>query len=413
MKRTLVYFSSCALDGAGKPDTFLLQELPWLLMHFDRVLVCSYYGIAQVTQPAPAHIEVKRPALGELRAKLAAPFSRDFWAELRRMRRGGRSSPGDAARLLIFTVRGRMMRNWAQACLKPGEQATFYSLWMSYDGYAAALCKRARPASRAVARAHAFDIDVARNPLNPYLMKRAMVSALDGVYPISEGAKACLQAYIALPEDKTAVVGMGSAGEPPQTRFPAPFFSDGVLRIVSCSALVPIKRVPLLVDALALWPGGRLRWLHIGGGPQEAELRAYAAQKLGERHEIDYTLTGTLPPERVHALYETQPFDVFVNTSENEGVPVAIMEAMREGLPVVAPAVGGIPELVDAQTGVLYPPQAGAQAVLAALLTVRDLPPARAEAMRQAAQHRWAERCQSGALLARLFPEAAGEAARS
>ena len=79
---------------------------------------------------------------------------------------------------------------------------------------------------------------------------------------------------------------------------------------------------------------------------------------------------------------------------------------MRAGLPTVAPAVGGIPELVDGATGVLYPPDGGADAVLQALLTVEGLPRAKAQAMRQAAQARWNERFRIERLLWQLFPEA-------
>jgi glycosyltransferase involved in cell wall biosynthesis len=61
-------------------------------------------------------------------------------------------------------------------------------------------------------------------------------------------------------------------------------------------------------------------------------------------------------------------FDVFVNASSTEGISLTILEAMSAGLPVVATAVGGTPEIVvDGETGLLVPagnPQALAQAIL-------------------------------------------------
>ena len=49
--------------------------------------------------------------------------------------------------------------------------------------------------------------------------------------------------------------------------------------------------------------------------------------------------------------------DVFTMASDNEGLPVALMEALALGLPVVATAVGGIPEAVtDGVEGLLVPP---------------------------------------------------------
>ncbi|MGZ5247769.1 MAG: glycosyltransferase, partial [Flavitalea sp.] len=46
-------------------------------------------------------------------------------------------------------------------------------------------------------------------------------------------------------------------------------------------------------------------------------------------------------------------FDLFLNVSESEGVPVSIMEAMSAGLPVIATNVGGTREIVDGSNGVL------------------------------------------------------------
>ncbi len=409
MKKTIVYFSSCALDSAGKPDPFMLQELPWMLSHFDRVVLCSYYGVAELTQPRPERVQVTRPALGELRAKLHAPFAPEFWRELHHLRKDHKSTPMAAVKLLLFTMRGYTLFHWAEAMRKPDENVTYYAFWMSYEGFAAALCKRRHPEAHAVARGHAFDVDPQRNELNPYLMKRFMVRTLDGLYPISEVARAQLLSCVDVPANKLTVLGMGSAGEHAETRLPAPLYTSGVLQVVSCSALIEIKQVPLLIDALADWQGVPVHWTHIGGGAQEEAVRAYAAQKLSAKANVTYEITGTVERERVQQLYATSPFDGFINVSRSEGVPVSIMEAMRAGLAIIAPNVGGIPELVDAQAGRLYEPQGGAQAVRDALGWLAGLQREEAERLRAASQARWNERCRSDVLLGRLFPEARKE----
>jgi glycosyltransferase involved in cell wall biosynthesis len=61
----------------------------------------------------------------------------------------------------------------------------------------------------------------------------------------------------------------------------------------------------------------------------------------------------------------------FVLASNFEGQPVVLLEAMSTGIPIVAPAVGGIPEMVGEQEGILYP--AGSEEELfLALMKIRS-----------------------------------------
>ena len=62
---------------------------------------------------------------------------------------------------------------------------------------------------------------------------------------------------------------------------------------------------------------------------------------------------GFLPNTNVKELLSQQSFDLFINASESEGVPVSIMEAMSYGIPVIAPNVGGISDIVNDSTGKL------------------------------------------------------------
>jgi sugar transferase (PEP-CTERM/EpsH1 system associated) len=111
----------------------------------------------------------------------------------------------------------------------------------------------------------------------------------------------------------------------------------------------------------------RLRLVMVGDGPLHAEclqlLRAAgledAAWLPGARNDI---------PDILRAL------DVFVLPSQAEGISNTILEAMASGLPVIATAVGGNPELVaEGQTGLL-PPAQDAEALAAAMCQYLDDP---------------------------------------
>ncbi|MHB8073576.1 glycosyltransferase [Desulfosporosinus fructosivorans] len=91
-----------------------------------------------------------------------------------------------------------------------------------------------------------------------------------------------------------------------------------------------------------------LHLLIIGDGPQRSNLELELKQS-----GIPYTLTGYLPQ-----AYETLPaMDLFVLPSVSEGMGLVLLEAMQAGVPIVASAVGGIPEVVRAgKDGLLVPP---------------------------------------------------------
>lgn len=92
------------------------------------------------------------------------------------------------------------------------------------------------------------------------------------------------------------------------------------------------------------------RFCAIGQGPLENEI-------LALRRQLDLEGVMELPGYRVDAVRLMAAFDVFVLASRVEGLPVVLMEALALGLPVVATAVGGVPEAVRAGVeGVLVPP---------------------------------------------------------
>ena len=106
--------------------------------------------------------------------------------------------------------------------------------------------------------------------------------------------------------------------------------------------LRPAKAYPHLlaaaVDVVERLPDAR--FVTVGHGPLEADIRAlHARLGLGDR----VLLLGHRPD----AVRVMAACDLFVLASLHEGLPVALMEALALGLPVVATNVGGIPEVVE------------------------------------------------------------------
>ena len=123
-----------------------------------------------------------------------------------------------------------------------------------------------------------------------------------------------------------------------------------VPRIVAVGRLQAPKDPLTLVRALALLSGPRFEALLVGDGPDrpavEAELRRVRLEDVVE-----------LAGERVDVASILADSDIFVLASRSEAFPLTVLEAMAAGLPVVAPDVGGLAELVvEGETGLLVAP---------------------------------------------------------
>jgi glycosyltransferase involved in cell wall biosynthesis len=171
------------------------------------------------------------------------------------------------------------------------------------------------------------------------------------------------------------------------------------------------KAVAVLVAAmprvLAAVPGCRL--VVVGDGEQHERLAA-AVRARGLTAHVE--LAGSLP--RASAVARLAEADVFCLPSTYEGLPLAILEAMAAGLPVVATAVAGNPEAVeDGVTGLLVPPESASALATALVSLLAD--PERRRLMGEAGRRRAAERFAIAqvvdlhlALLRRLVAAAAG-----
>ncbi len=131
---------------------------------------------------------------------------------------------------------------------------------------------------------------------------------------------------------------------------PAPLSSDATNTILFPARLDPVKR-PLLVadigrELAQLRPQRDFRFVVAGDGPERERFERRIA-KLGLTDIFEFR--GQV--EDLAPLYAA--CDVVILTSRSEGVPLVILEALASGRPVVASKVGSIPEVLDANSGIL------------------------------------------------------------
>ena len=96
--------------------------------------------------------------------------------------------------------------------------------------------------------------------------------------------------------------------------------------------------------------GGQWRLLLIGDGPERARLEAFVHTHPAWKDRVCFLGTSHRVPELLSAM------DTYVLPSVAEGISNSLLEAMASGLPVVATATGGNPEVVvDGESGLLFP----------------------------------------------------------
>jgi glycosyltransferase involved in cell wall biosynthesis len=127
-----------------------------------------------------------------------------------------------------------------------------------------------------------------------------------------------------------------------------PGYSSEDKVIISIANFNPVKDYFTVLNALAEYKGkNKLFYLVIGEGPMRAEIEALIS-KLGLK-------------DRVHLMGKTSNVpdylavsDYLVHSSKGEGISNAILEAMYAGLPIIATAVGGTPEIVYPGSSALF-----------------------------------------------------------
>lgn len=154
--------------------------------------------------------------------------------------------------------------------------------------------------------------------------------------------------------------------------------SPGPSQLVVCPArLVEVKGHRFLIEAWRILRDRGVRaelWL-AGDGELRPELETLTS-RLGLQDSVKFL--GTLAHDDLLRIYKEAPVTAVVLASNDlgnglhEGIPVALIEAMGYGIPVVATQAGGTPELVKPGTGLLVPPGNSSALAGAIQLLLRD-----------------------------------------
>lgn len=203
------------------------------------------------------------------------------------------------------------------------------------------------PNIKIVIKYHGFDLYAYRYKTNYIPFQKMQISKSDRILTISEDGHRYLANLYPEHASKIKVAKLGANGIGLSKQG-----ENGILNIVSCSSIIPLKRVSLIAKALQQIKDCKIHWTHLGNGHLMKELKALA-QNFPPN--VSYKFPGRIPSSEVLPFYVNTPIDLFINVSTTEGIPVSIMEAMSAGIPVLATDVGGTSEIVNDRNGKLLP----------------------------------------------------------
>lgn len=241
-----------------------------------------------------------------------------------------------------------------------GARLYAYSYWKSPAASALALLKESGVVPGFITRCHGGDLyyEVLRYPIRPF--DRLVADQSDAVVAVSQHGADYLTEH-GFQKDKVVLCRLGV-----RVKALAKSSNDGVLRIVSCSNIVPIKRLDVLANALCdlAIP---FEWTHFGDGT-DCDIIGRIVLHLPTHGRACFR--GRVSNDEVLSHYAEAPVDLFVNTSLSEGIPISIMEALVAGIPCIATNVGGTSEIVDENCGMLVDPRIDAKALARLLESV-------------------------------------------
>ena len=385
----------------GKGETsFIIPELMRLRQRYD-ITVVSHAGEEQIRgglcDRMPDGVELicfGRPELSaadKVKALALFVLDRNARQEIREIWRDKRNRRVRLYQSLSFFAQALsdQKRLRESGLLSGQDPVIYYSFWYTYFCYSAVReCgKGGHPNVRLVTRTHGVDLYHERIPGSRQPFKHQMESGLEAILFACDYGKGYYIERIRrdIDEKKLHLCRLGTEA----VDAPGHYRRRDVWHVISCSNVIALKRIPLIIDGLSLINEEKIHWTHIGDGTDLEKVKDYAREKLGVKENISYTFQGYLENDQVIQYYREHPADCFITTSATEGgCPVSIQEAMKFGIPVIGTDVGGITEMIRGN-GILLSADPDGEEVAAAVRDMISFGEERVEEMRHAGVEIW------------------------
>lgn len=356
MKNLVILTNSFPYEGG---EQFIESEVQyWAKTGFDNVYILPEISPTQVVRYFPKELIVLQrfeiSSCLKLFILLFVVFYSLFWKEIFYLIKNNFLNVTNIINAVKAVFATKVREKQLKQSLKNIDgDILIYSYWNDVDCYAACELKNKNKIKAVVCRSHRYDLYEGFRE-NAYMpLKRQYGEKITKVFLLTKSASNYYNRTYGYPNNVLDVASLG-VFIPEKTSVYSK--SEGEVRVLSVSNCIQIKRVDKIIDALDVFSKANhieVRWTHIGNGVLLEKLKQHTKEVVGGNKLLKYNFLGFLPNTNVKELLSQQSFDLFINASESEGVPVSIMEAMSYGIPVIAPNVGGISDIVNNSTGKL------------------------------------------------------------
>jgi N-acetyl sugar amidotransferase len=236
------------------------------------------------------------------------------------------------------------------------DQVFIHNYWCTEMVIAYSILKNKGYSFKLNTRIHAFDLYIERHKPNYLPLRKFIHTHVDNLFFISNQGKEYyenLYPFIKkedLLKNKINRLGVSIKKKNDES---TKFYKAHKLSVVSCSSIIALKRIHLIIDSLYLIENIAIEWTHFGTGELHEEVENYAKTKLNDKKNIIYTFLGFTENNEIQKFYLEKNIDLFINVSQYEGVPISMMEAMAYQIPCVGTNVGGVKEIINQSNGYL------------------------------------------------------------
>lgn len=337
-------------DGEG---SFILPELPYLKQKFD-ITIISHSLSMVLTEQVDGDIKVihytrKASVWQKICDSLCYFFERDAYQEIREIIRSKSNVLGKIVESVLFYEEARRFKRFLvkENVIDKERLGVIYCYWYTFYCYTVSKLFAGNTKLKIVTRTHRYDLYDEGTRFGRQMFKRQMDRHLDAVIFIAEhGRRYYLNKYQIDGDWKKKYVLYRLGVQAAQRPMLLEMSNKTEFLLVSCSLIIPRKRVELIVDGLKHIDNFCIRWVHFGDGIDFLNLQNYAYMKLGNMDNISYEFKGLCKTEEIIRFYTQNHVDAFITTTQSEGCPVSIQEAMACGIPIIGTSVAEIPYMI-------------------------------------------------------------------